>query len=283
MRVLQIMTSLSGGGVARIAFDYCSRIHGVDFDFSICPPNVGILEQPAKELGYGVYRFQPMRNGVFKSLSQQRRNIRQKHYDAVYSHLAYKAFIALAFAWAGGVKIRVAHAHMAFVPETFFQKAVRRICTALTKLFATQLVACGHDAAEWVWGKRAVAKNKVWVINNAIDSEAFKFRPDKRSAKRAELGIDGRFAVGLVARFCDEKNHRFLVDEWKEVIRRRPDAVMVFVGDGGLMEATRKAVSDAGLDGSVLFLGVRSDVCELLNALDMFVLPSLYEGLPFRS
>lgn len=120
---------------------------------------------------------------------------------------------------------------------------------------------------------------KFLVIHNAVQAETFRFDQSARSALRKELGIDDRLVLGHVGRFSEPKNHAFLLDVFSEVKKLRPDSVLMLIGDGELQDVIEKKVNALGLTDSVLFMGRRSDVGQLMSAMDIFVLPSLYEGL----
>lgn len=122
-------------------------------------------------------------------------------------------------------------------------------------------------------------ENKVTIFNNAIDLERFRFNPSIRESVRRELGLEGKFVIGHAGRFCIQKNHDFLIDVFAEVYRQRNDAVLVLVGNGELFDEVKAKVHRLGLDNAVVFLGVRGDVDRLYQAMDVFVLPSRYEGL----
>lgn len=146
--------------------------------------------------------------------------------------------------------------------------------------FSTALSACGKDAAIWMWGKKAYNNGNVHIMTNAIDTKRFEYSAEKRNEIRAELGLEGKFVIGNVARLSYQKNHEFLIEVFAEIRKVRDDAFLMLVGRGELEEEIRNQVACSGLSDSVLFMGARDDVPDLLNAMDVFVLPSSFEGLP---
>ena len=281
MRILEITSELDGGGVDRLLFDYCSRMSkDIQFDFIVTSKKEGILEQPLKDLGCNIYHISQIREGL-KQHCKQLKEILQKHnYDIVHDHSGYKAWCNLRVAKKQKVPVRIAHSHQAFMVESFKQKVLRRISTPLTKIYATDLFACGNDAAKWMWGEHSFQKNKVYIMRNAIDATRFSFSEEKRNQLRNELGIENKFVIGNVARFSYQKNHEFLINIFSEIKKIRDDAVLMLVGRGELEDDVKMQVETLGLQDSVLFMGVRNDVPDLLNAMDVFVLPSRFEGLP---
>lgn len=281
MKILQITSELDGGGVDRLLFDYCSRmIPDIQFDFIVTAEKEGILEQPLQELGCGVFHIPQFRKSLKGHALQLREIIKRGKYDAIHDHSGYKAFLNLKIAKACGIQTRIAHSHSAFVAESVKGGLLRRLVTPITKHYATDLFACGRDAGRWMWGEKSFSAGRVRIMTNAIDIPVFVFSEETRRDVRARLGVDGKFVVGNVARFSYQKNHAFLLEIFREIKNRRADAVLLLVGDGELAHDVRRRASALALDDSVIFLGVRKDVPKLLNAMDAFVLPSLFEGLP---
>lgn len=142
--------------------------------------------------------------------------------------------------------------------------------------------ACSRSAAKWMFGKR---KKNVTIIHNSIDTSRFMFDDVRRQALRKELGIEDRFVVGHIGRFAMQKNHAFLVSVFSEIARREPRTVLLLVGQetpigNGYMERTKKLAVQLGIENKIVFLGMRNDTDSLYQAMDCFLLPSLYEGLP---
>ena len=281
MRILEITSELDGGGVDRLLYDYCSRmINDIQFDFIVTSDTEGILEKPLRKLGCNVFHVSKIRNGIFKHVEEMSKILKDNNYDIVHEHSGYKGLLSLILAWINGVQVRIAHSHIAYVPEDRKTKLVRKIVTPLTALFVTDFFACGNDAATWMWGERKFKQNKIHIMYNAVDAKAFDYSPDQRIRVRNELGLNDKFVIGDVARFSKQKNHEFLIRVFKEILRIREDSVLLLVGRGELFEEVQQQTREMGIQEKVMFLGIRNDVPALLNAFDLFVLPSLYEGLP---
>ena len=283
MKILEVCVDLDGGGIDRYLLNYCSRIKEIQFDFAIVDNNkIGILEPEIEALGSRIFRVPRQRAGIRANYNALKKILTENTYDAVHVHLGYRGALALLCAKNCGVKTRIVHAHIAYEQESFKQKCLRKASTVLTKLLATHLAACGVDAGKWVWGEKPFAKGKVKVHNNAIDTNRFRFREDVRQLKRRELGLgENTLAVGHVGRISLQKNQPRLVDIFAEIHMKNPDSKLFVVGRGDTEKELQEKVQALGLQDDVIFLGVRSDVHELLNAFDVFVFPSLFEGLPF--
>ncbi len=277
MRILQISTELDGGGVDRLLYDYSCRFPNyIHCDFAICGKKDGILEQPLINNGSKIFRYERLRSGFFKSVKSLKKIISQGNYDIVHVHSGYLSFPALYAAWKCGVKVRIAHSHIAYESESIAKKFCRKIFTKLTKIFATSLFACGREAGTWEWGKNA----DFFAMRNAIDIKKFYFSEDKRKELREKYNIENNFVVGNVARFSYQKNHEYLIDVFAELTKKQDNALLMLVGRGEDEDKIRTKVNNLGLSERVMFMGIRNDVHDLLNAMDVFVLPSRYEGLP---
>ena len=148
------------------------------------------------------------------------------------------------------------------------------------KLFPTHLCACSKFAGEWLFGKRAMNSGRVKIWQNAVDSSQFAYNETLRTETRIELNLADKFVIGHAGRFMHQKNHDFLIDIFAEIHKRRSDSVLLLAGDGPLMNAVKEKVNQMGLNEHVIFLGSVNDMERYYNAMDVFILPSFYEGLP---
>ena len=193
-------------------------------------------------------------------------------YRIVHSHLDCMSAIPLKAAKKHGVPVRIAHAHssrqdrdLKYPLKLFFKRLIPGQ--------ATQLFACGDEAGKWMFGT-----DDFRVLNNAIDAGRYRFDPKVRQEVRSELGIPADAPVaGHVGRFMAPKNHGFLLRIFAEL----PDnAMLLLVGDGELRAENEHLAEELGIRDRVIFAGLRRDVERMLQAMDVFVFPSLYEGLP---
>lgn len=281
MKVLHMTSDLDGGGVDSVLYNYCSRmLPHVQCDFVVSSDREGILEQPLRSMGAQVFHVAKMRGSLGLRQKQLREILAKGSYSVVHDHSGYKSYFFLNLARQMGIKCRIAHAHIANIPESKIALYERSLVTPLTKSASNYLFACGTDAACWMWGQDALVRNQVTIMPNGIDTSKFLFSVKLRSELRASMGLNGKLVVGNVARLSDQKNHEFLLKAFAHVIADCPNAVLVLVGRGELEDQLKNKVFELGIERSVLFLGVRDDVHRLLNIMDVFVLPSKYEGLP---
>ena len=282
VRVLQICASLSrGGGVQAVLQNYYAHMNQKEyvFDFVVMGPEVGELEEWFESRGSHVYHVTPRSISFRKNTEELKRIIKNGNYNVVHCHQDYKSLVAIVIAKLHGVKTRIVHSHQAFPKESAKNRIIRRLSTLLIKCFANGFIGCGADAAKWLYGERMVKTGKAVVLNNAINLEKYAFSDEKRKQIRLDLGIDHKLVFGNIARFTYQKNHKLLIDIFAKFHAKNPQSVLLLAGDGELMEETRAYCEQLGIGDFVKFLGVRSDVGELLSAMDMFLLPSRFEGL----
>jgi len=203
-----------------------------------------------------------------------------RRYDVVHQNTGNSLAISVSmYAKKHGAKKRIYHSHgsksdrsiIGAVHDVFYKKKISK--------YATHYFACSDMAADHVFGKY-IDKSEIKIINNGVDTEVFGFNTHVREKKRQELGIDDKFVIGHVGRLSPEKNHQFIVAFFSEIYNRNKDAVLLLVGDGKLRGTIEKNVRELGLEHKVIFAGDCLDVAEYLCAMDVFVFPSLYEGLP---
>lgn len=140
------------------------------------------------------------------------------------------------------------------------------------------MFVCGIDAGNWLFGKNY--QDKFIMQNNAIVAEKFRYCTEKSEIEKKRLNVENKLVIGHVGRFFRQKNHEFLIDIFAEIKRMQPQSVLLLVGSGDLEEAVHEKVSQFGLEESVIFLGNRDDVAGIMQAFDLFLFPSLCEGLP---
>jgi glycosyltransferase involved in cell wall biosynthesis len=144
----------------------------------------------------------------------------------------------------------------------------------------TKYFACSRNAGDWLFGRRVLASEQLIVLNNAVDIQEFAYDAQARKLIRNELQATGRLVIGHVGRFNEQKNHGFLIDVFKAIHDNNPKALLVLVGDGHLKPAMERKVASLGLSSQVRFLGIRNDIPKLMQGMDLFLFPSLFEGLP---
>ena len=281
IRVLQIIGIVAGGGVESVIMNYYENVDRskVQFDFIVHDDNKIDITQKVEAMGGKVYKVTTYYKNPIAFTYEIYKVIKKFHYRIVHSNINTLSAFSLFAAWAAGVPIRILHNHSTSSPGETKRNIMKFILRPLARLFANHYLACSRFAGDWMYGQKMMDSGKVTVINNAIDLKKYAFNLQKRKVLRKKLGVADEFVVGHVGRFMYQKNHDFLIDIFAEVHRKIPQMVLLLIGDGPLREGIEEKVRGLNLIENVRFLGVRDDVQDLYNAMDLFILPSHYEGL----
>ena len=287
-RVLQIMGGLKRGGLEAFAMNMYRSIdrNEIQFDFLLTQVAGGDYEEEAKSFGAYIYHL-PARNKGYKVYKKALDDFFREHHDyiAVHEHISSLTSIDPAYyAKKYGIPVRIFHSHSSSIQKSLRLHWVHIILHYMNKPivhnWATHYLGCSDKALDWVY-KYTGVRSKAMMINNGIDCEQYRYNEAVRAEVRQELGIgENDFVIGHVGRFIPLKNQAFLVDILEELHKTMPSAKLLLVGEGETMEEVKGKVESKGLSDVVIFTGVRSDVVRLMQAMDTFVMPSWFEGLP---
>ena len=282
IRILQVIGIAAGGGVEAVILNYYEHIDRskVQFDFIVHKDSKIDITARVEALGGRVYKVTPYYKNPLAFTREINQVIRKNHYRIVHSNMNTLSAFPLFAAWLAGVPVRILHNHSTSSPGETKRNIMKYILRPFARVFANRYLACSQLAAVWMYGKDLADSGKVTVINNAIDLSKYAFHPEKRKILRKALGLGDEFVVGHVGRFMFQKNHVFLLDAFAAALKKKPHMALLLVSDGPLRPKMEEKVQQLGIGAQVKFLGLRSDVQDLYNAMDLFVLPSHYEGLP---
>lgn len=280
VRIAQVVGKMVGGGLEATVLNYYKNIDRtkIQYDFLVDSDSTLIPQTEIERLGGKVIVIPPYQHQI-KYQKELIKLFREKKYQMVYSHMNTLSVFPMFAAWKAGVPIRVAHNHSTAGKGEFKKNIMKYTLRILGKVFPTTLCACSKYAGEWMFGKKTVQSGRVQIWQNALDINKFLFSLEKREFIRKKMRIENKFVIGHVGRFIHQKNHQFLVDVFKKVHDKNPNTVLMLVGDGNLLAEIKIKVKDYGLDSSVIFTGNRDDVADLYQSMDVFILPSFYEGL----
>lgn len=277
IRILHILQRMEAGGTQALLMNIYRNIDRskVQFDFLVEYPDKQFYDDEILSLGgkiyytnvrndYNIFKFQKILEEILKN---------NPEYKIVHVHAFTIGYFCLKTAKKCGVPVRIAHSHsneivrnIKYLPKLFLQ----RIYT----IHATDLFACSNEA-----GKYLFKGKEFMVLNNAIDIKKFKYNEEIRNAMRRELKISDNFVIGHVGRFQPEKNHLFLIEVFKEIRKKINNAKLILVGTGPLELEIKDKIKSFNLEDHVICLGNRNDVNNIYQAMDVFIFPSLYEGL----
>lgn len=287
-RVLQIMGGLNRGGLETFAMNMYRSIDKseIQFDFLLTQVAGGDYEEEAKSMGANIYHL-PARNKGYKAYHKALDDFFREHHDyiAIHEHISSLTSIEPAYyAKKYGIPVRIFHSHSSSIQKSLRLHWVHTILHYLNKpkvhSYATHYLGCSDKALDWIY-KYTGVRSKALMVNNGIDCEQYAFNKNIRDEIRKELGIEkDNFVIGHVGRFIPLKNQGFLVDILEELQKTNPSAKLLLVGEGDTMDNVKRKAKDKGLSDAVIFTGVRADVSRLMQAMDVFVMPSWFEGLP---
>lgn len=281
IRVAHIIGKWVGGGVEAVVMNYYRHINRskIQFDFICDEDSTNIPYDEIEKLGGKVILIPPYQKLIsyHKRLKQI---LKEGQYKIVHSHINTLSVFSLFAAKCAGVPVRIAHSHSTTNKKEKKKNLIKQVLRPFSKIFATDYMCCSELAGRWLFGNKEYDKGNVYLLNNAIDLDKFKYDEVIRKEKRKELNIDDdTIVIGHVGRFVEQKNHRFLIDIFNEVHKQNEKSILLLVGQGPLMEEIKEKVKSLGIEDCVKFLGQRNDISELYQAMDLFLFPSLYEGL----
>ncbi|WP_282937455.1 glycosyltransferase family 1 protein [Paenibacillus sp. RC67] len=283
IRVLQVVTIMNRGGLETMLMNYYRQIDRsqIQFDFMVHRDEKGHYDDEILSLGGNIHRMPQIRPGNYRDYFKKLDEFFAQHseYQVVHSHINENSSFVLRAAKSAGVPCRIAHSHLSDLGIDL--KLPFRIYARLSmKNNPNQYFACSKNAGQWLFGKDISASGDLKVLNNAVNVNQYKYDDEVRNRMREQLKAENKLVLGHIGRFNKQKNHHFLIDIFKAVHDKRPDSLLVLAGDGYLRPTIEKKVAQLGLSSCVMFLGVRSDIPDLMQAMDLFLFPSLFEGLP---
>ena len=283
IRVLHVLGATNIGGAESRIMDMYRNIdkEKVQFDFLVHTEKEGFFNKEIRELGgriYSVPRFRMYNYFAYKKALEKFFETHSE-FKAVHGHMTSTAAIYLPIAKKEGIPMTIAHARSAGVDQGIKGKLTKWLRKHLSER-TDYCFACSRIAGEAVFGEKCIKGGKVKVIPNAIEVAKFQYDSDLREEMRKELGVQEAFVIGHVGRFHYAKNHEFLVQIFAEIKKQKENAVLLLLGDGGLMTDVKAQVKQLGLEDSVLFMGNQNDVSKYYQAMDYLVFPSRFEGMP---
>lgn len=285
IRVLHVLDKLSlNSGVCSIIMNYYNNMDNNDiiFDFMVHEDTPEYFEKLLSAKGSKIYKMPELK---FKNLTKYMNALdsffsTHKEYKIVHGHIANAAIFYLYSAKHHGVPIRIIHSHNSRGADKLKKRIRNYLLNLPIKFLANFYFACSNNAARFLYGKSFIKKNNIVILNNAINIEKFSFDVNKRNQLRSSMNLDNHYVIGHVGRFSGQKNHDFLIDIFNKIHLKNPNSLLFLIGDGELKNKVTDKISNIGLSKSVILMGIRDDVSDIMQAMDVFVLPSLFEGLP---
>lgn len=283
IRILHVLGTTNLGGAESRIMDLYRHIDRsrVQFDFLVHTNEDGYFDKEIMELGGRIFRVPRFRIYNYFSYRKACRRFFKEHHEfkMVQGHITSTAAIYLPIAKKAGVSTSIAHARSAGVDKGikgFLTRWMRGNLSAKTDYMFT----CSELAGISVFGKKAVEEGKTIFIPNAITCAAFSYDEGKRIEMRKALGLADKYVIGHVGRFHYAKNHEYLIRIFAELCKKSEKYALLLLGGGSGMESIKEQAESLGISKKVHFLGNRSNISDYYQAMDYFVYPSRFEGLP---
>jgi glycosyltransferase involved in cell wall biosynthesis len=277
MKILHVANMNTGEGVASFIMNYYRYIdrEKIQFDFLSHSLSSNNYIEEIRQLGGNVYSAPHYKKNIVKYIIFVNDVISNGAYDIIHCHEFLVSTISLFIARIKKIKIRIIHSHSNYI-SSLGKRVLVYLFRKLWFYFATDYFACSKEAAEFLFSKHC----KYILVNNAINTEKFIFTNTIRNNTRHNLSLSNdAFVVGYVARFDKQKNHYFLIKVFKNIVQKKINAYLLLAGEGPLQDEIKKYAATLGISGNIIFYGISKKVYELYSAMDVFVFPSLLEGL----
>lgn len=283
IRILQVIGIMNRGGAEAMIMNLYRNIDRtkVQFDFVENTFEAAAYDEEIRALGGKIYNcphYTGKNHFQYKKWWHDFFEIHKGEYKIVHGHLGSTAAIYLDEAKKAGV-FAIAHSHSSGTDRSL-KSFLYKILSYPTRYIADYFFACSEIAGEDRFGQKTVLSSNHKVIRNAINAKDFQYNEEIRNDVRRQLGVEEKILIGHIGRFTREKNHKKILQVFKEILSRKYNCMLILIGDGPLKNEIEDYADRLNIASNIIFTGVRSDVNRLIQAMDCFIFPSLYEGLP---
>ena len=283
LRVLHSVSNMDRAGIETMLMNYYRHIDRskIQFDFLCNKTKPGAYDEEIKRLGGNIYHSPGLNPLKFFKYKKFMFNLFKENPDIIimHSHNGELAYQSLYGAYKYGIKTRICHAHNTKI-EPNLKKPLKLLYKTQLKKVANYYWGCGTDAVRFYFGDKVVQEGNYRILHNAIEVDRFTYDKKIRNNIRSEMNLDGKFVIGHVGRFMEQKNHEFILDLFKVILDKETNAILLLMGDGELEDKMKLKAKNLEISNNIRFLGNINNVNEMYQAMDVFILPSLFEGLP---
>lgn len=280
IRIAHVAGGLTTGGVEAVIYNYFSHMNTEQYELvyiSYDTPDPAVQSR-FEALGFTVYSVTKKRDNFLKSCMEVFSILKKHRIQIVHSHMNLMCFVTNILGLLTGAKVRISHSHLA-QQHGGWKKQAAGFCKWLDRISATEYFACSQDAGIYLFGQKAWDAGSVHILNNAIETGAFRYDPVRAARYRQELGLEDAVVIGNVGRFTEQKNQDFSLDIFREFRTLCPGSKLVLAGSGPDLERIRARTEEMGLQDAVLFPGSVTEPQKWYQIMDAFLFPSRYEGL----
>ena len=280
IRVAIVIGKMDSGGKKNLVMEYYRHINRgkVQFDFICDADSQAIPEEEILSLGGRVYRIPPYQR-IFSNMREMKRICRKNKYPVMHAWNSTMNLFPMFVAKRTGIPIRISES-LSMAHKGDKKTIIKKILRPMSKLFATHFMSCGDDCGRWQFGNKLFDAGKVDVFKTVINTKYNGFNPELREKTRKKYGWEDNIVIGHIGRFTAQKNSVQLIKIFAAIAKKEPKAKLCLIGDGELKEDVMAKIKELRIEEKVDYLGRREDIQQFYNAMDCFLLPSLYEGLP---
>lgn len=280
--ILQIAAHLTIGGAEKVCRDIGLYANPEEYEthYIIFDDDIGDFGREVEAKGCKIFRLREPSENYVEYFNALKELMSKYNYTAVHAHTMFSIGWVMLAAKQMKIPVRVSHAHSALIDGDGIVKSIyEKIMRMFILTCSTDLIACGEKAGIRLYGEKAYKKRGNLILNG-IDTDTFAFSQETRNEIRERFNIESNFVLGHTGRLAEVKNQVFLIKLMPDILKHRPDAVLMLVGDGDDRAMLEDTAKELKIEDKVIFVGNTTNVQDYLNAMDVFVFPSLYEGMP---
>lgn len=282
-RLLCIVSNMNAGGAETFLMKVYRKIdkNNYQIDFCVAMKEKNFYEDEIIKFGGKIYRITPKSQGILKNFNDIKRIVKDNEYNYVLRISQHSlSSLELLAAKLGGAKVLAFRASNTSSEGGIFNKLIHQIFKPIANIITTVKIAPSTEAARYVFGKKIVKKNDFYLLKNGLDINKFKYSELYRKKIRYDLKVKDKFVIGHVGRFYKQKNHKFLLDIFRCFLTKNKNSVLLLIGTGELEKEIKEYANELGITDNIIFYGVSDRVNEFYSAMDFYLFPSFFEGMP---
>ena len=280
IRVAMVVGKMNSGGKKNLVMEYYRHIDRskVQFDFICDSDSLSIPDEEIKDMGGRVYIIPPYQR-IVANMREMKRICKENKYSIMHAWNSTMNLFPMKVAKSVGIPIRISES-LSMAHEGDWKTKIKKLLRPMSKWYATHYMSCGEDCGRWQFGNDLFDAGKVDVFKTVINTKYNEYDPEIREKTRKKYGWENKIVVGHIGRFTPQKNSVHLIEIFAAIAKKEPNALLCLIGDGELKSNMMAKIKELGIEEKVDYLGRREDIQQFYNAMDCFILPSLYEGLP---
>ncbi len=280
IRIAIVAGKVDSGGKKNLIMEYYRHVNRdeIQFDFICDSDSQAIPTDEIESLGGRVYIIAPYQH-IFRNMKDMRNIFKKNKYSVVHAYNSTMNLFPMFVAKQCGIPVRISES-LSMAHEGDWKTILKKMLRPMSKWFANYYMSCGEDCGRWQFGNKYFDAGKVDVFKTVINTEFNAFNQEVRDITREKYGWENKIVIGHIGRFTAQKNSLFVIEIFAAIAKKEPNAVLCLIGDGELKEDILQKINELDISSQVNYLGRREDIQQFYNAMDCFILPSLYEGLP---